>query len=115
MLEKILSPFTTAKASGVATRDITMMIGAILAILGALGFLTPEQVEALTSQAPVMFTAAGVILAGAVSTYRVLTKSSSDKAAEAAKKIDAELPASAKVEIVTPGDKPNIIVPGEKK
>lgn len=113
MLGKIFSPFTSATAGGVATRDVTMIIGAILAVLGVLGFLSEDQVKSLTEQAPVIFTAIGTVVTIGMSIYRIITKSSSDKAAEAAKEIDAKVPVSSPVEIVTPGNAPNIIVPAK--
>jgi hypothetical protein len=38
--------------------------------------------------------------------YAIVTKSSSDRAATVSKKVDAEVPATAPVEIVTPGAAP---------
>jgi len=110
MLSKLLTPFTTAAPVGVAMRDFITGIGAILAMLGVLGFLTDDQVAELTRQAPAVLTAIGTLIYGAMTIYRSLTKSSSDKAAEAAKQIDAKVPKEAQVVIKTPGGRPDIVV-----
>lgn len=109
MLGKLTSLFTTAKPIGVAIRDITMMVGAVLAVLGALGVLTPQQVldltrlvEEISGQVPALLAGAGVLIAGGVSFYRIVTKSSSDKAQEMAKTIDQLVPAGAPILVKTP-------------
>lgn len=111
MLGKLTGIFTTASRTGVALRYVSTIIGSILAILGILGALSPEQVDDLTRQMPVLISAIGGLVAAVAPIYAIVTKSSSDKAAEAAKQIDAQVPASASVEIVTPGPQPNIVVP----
>lgn len=110
MLEKLLSPLTTATSLGVAVRYLTTIVGSIITILGILQFLTPEQVDALTQEVPKLLAALSALVTAIIPIYAIWTKSSSDKAAAAAKKIDAELPPSAPVEIVTPGQGPNIKV-----
>ncbi|HTV67503.1 MAG TPA: hypothetical protein VMF90_03105 [Rhizobiaceae bacterium] len=110
MLEKLLSPLTTAKASGVVLRDAIVVVGSIIAILGMLGFLSPEQVEELTRQAPALLTALGTAIVAGMSIYRAVFKSSSDKAAVAAKEIDTKLPVNASVKIETPAGQPDIVV-----
>lgn len=115
MLKTLLTPLTTASAGGVALRDIIVWLGALLAVIGALGLLTPEQVAVIQAQLdklvdPKVLAAIGLLMSTAMSIYRQITKSSSDKAAEAAKAIDQEIPKNAQVEILTPGDKPNIII-----
>jgi len=121
MLGKLLSPFTTAAPVGVALRDVVVALGALITLLGILGVLTPEQVKELqrivedvSGQWPALMTAFGFLLGAGMSIYRIVFKSSSDKAAEAGKQIDAKLAPEAKVEIVTPGSGPNIVVPGKK-
>lgn len=113
MFEKLLSPLTTATSLGVATRDLVMSVGAIITVLGVLGFLDEEQVKGLTEQVPTLLTALGAVAWAGVSIYRIVTKSSSDKAAEAGKKIDAELPAASPVVIRTPEGQSDIIVPAK--
>lgn len=113
MLSKILAPLTTATSAGVALRYLTAMAGSILAILGILGWLSPEQVEALSKQVPDLLAAIGGLAAILIPIYATLTKSSSDKAAEAARAIDREVPAQATVLIKTPAGQPDIVVPGK--
>ena len=110
MLEKLLTPLTTASSVGVAIRYLTTIAGSVIAILGILGWLTPEQSDALTKQVPEVLAAMGALIAAAVPLYAIVTKSFSDKAAEAAKKIDKEIPPAATVVIETPGSGPNIYV-----
>lgn len=109
-----LNILTTAEPIGVVSRDIFVIIGAILTVLGALGLLTEEQVQVLTEQFPVLFTAVGAIMTVGMAAYRAITKSSSDKAAEVAKEVDAKIPKADPVEIKTPGEGADIKVPGEK-
>lgn len=103
--------FTTSAPIGVLMRDIALALGSVLTVLGVLGLLSDEQVRDLTEQAPVLFTALGAVIAAAVSIYRTVTKSSSDKAAEVAKQVDEKLPASETVVIRTPGKQADIVVP----
>lgn len=117
---KLLSIFTTAAPIGVATRDIVVIIGAVLSMLGILGVLTPEEISQLraivddiTGNWPAIMASVGVITTAGMSVYRILRKSSSDKAAEAAKKIDAQVPKEASVVIKTPAGKPDIVVHAE--
>lgn len=109
-----MNPITTARPVGVAVRDGVVVIGSIIAVLGVLGLLTPEQVAELTQAAPAFMTALGAVLAGGMSIYRVVTKSHSDKAAEVAKEVDAKVPAAAPVEIKTPPGVPDIVVSGDR-
>lgn len=111
MLKSITGIFTTATAAGVTTRYWITIITAVIATIGALGFLSPEQQEALTKQVPILVTALAGLIPVVISTYAIISKSSSDKAAEAAKRIDAIVPVSAPVVIQTPPGLDNIIVP----
>lgn len=118
MLGRILAPFTTATATGTVLRDLVVALGAILAILGGFGVLSPEQVAVLQQQIavitdPKVVAAFGVLMAAGMSTYRALWKSSSDKAAEVSKEVDKTIPKDRDVAIVsvtevkpapTPGD-----------
>ena len=108
------NPLTTAAQSGVIIRYVTAMLGSVVALLGVLGFLSEEQVRALTEQAPVIMTALGSIVSGAVVVYAAITKSSSDKAAEVAKQVDAQVAPAESVTIKTPEDQPDIVVAGTK-
>jgi len=110
MLSKLLTPLTTATSAGVAIRYLSTIVGSVLAILGVLGLLSPAQVDALTTQVPELLAAVGALIAVLVPLYATLTKSSSDKAAEAAKQIDAKVPKEAQVIIKTSGGKPDIVV-----
>lgn len=118
MFEKLTNPLTTASSLGVALRYIGTIVSSIVAILAIMGWLTPDQVaeitrkvEAISGQVPGLVAAVSGLIAMLIPLYAILTKSSSDKAAEAAKQIDKQIPPSAPVEIVTPGAAPNIVVP----
>lgn len=113
MLDKILSPLTTASSIGVAIRYLTTIVGSVIAILGILGWLTPDQAEALTKQVPELLAAIGALAAAIVPLYAIWTKSSSDKAAAAAKAIDKTVPADQTVLIKTPVGIPDIVVHGK--
>lgn len=113
MLGKLLAPLTTATSIGVAIRYLSTIAGSILAILGVLGWLTEDQVTALAQQVPEMLAAIGALIALIVPIYATLTKSSSDKAAAAAKQIDAKLPRGDDVVIMRPGAYPDIRVPAK--
>jgi hypothetical protein len=122
MLEKLLSPFTTATSAGVTIRYIITIITSMLAILGTLGLLTPEQVEdvlrkvqEISGQLPALLAAVSGLIAVFVPIYAAMTKSSSDKAAKVAKEVDEQIPASAPVTIKTPEGVPDIVVPADKK
>lgn len=119
MLKTLFSPLTAAGKTGTTIRDIVMVVGAILAMLGTLGILSPEQIDTVkahiaTMTSPPMLAAIGTIMTVGVSIYRNITKAVSAKALDAAKEIDAKLPKGEDVEIVTPGSAPNIIVPAKE-
>jgi len=105
------NPLTTATSIGVAVRYLTSIVGAVVAILGALNWLTPQQVEALTQQVPVLVAAVAALVAAVVPAYAIITKSFSDKAAEVAKAVD-KAPPTSDVLIETPGNMPNIKING---
>ncbi len=92
ILATILKPVTSPEKSGVATRDLIMVVSAIIAVLGVLGFLTPEQQAELTRQAPVLMAALGTVGTVGMSLYRIFAKSMSAKAEETAKVIDKTMP-----------------------
>ncbi len=110
MLKKLLSPLTTASSAGVALRYLSTIAGSVIAILGILGLLSQEQVDALTKQVPELVTAVAALIPIAITVYATLTKSSSDKAAEVAKEVDKKIPPEAAVRIPTPGAAPDIVV-----
>lgn len=111
------NPLTTATSIGVAIRYVMTIVGSVLFILSTLGVVTPEQaaaiikdVEAISGRLPELLMAVSGLVAIGIPVYATITKSSSDKAAEVAKVVDAQVPPSAPVEIVTPGAQPNIVV-----
>lgn len=114
MFKKLLTPFTTATSAGVALRYITVIISSALAVAGVLGLLAPEQIEALNQELPKLVSAIAGLVTITVTIYATLTKSSSDKAAEAAKQIDEKVPPSVAVEIKTPAGIPDIKIPAAK-
>lgn len=105
-----LKLLTTAEPIGVATRDIVVIVGAALTVLGTLGLLTEEQVQTLTEQAPILLASLGAVMTVGMSVYRTITKSMSDRAAEVAKETDAAIPPSQTVTVKTPAGEPDIKV-----
>lgn len=114
MLGKLLSPFTTATSAGVALRYITVIISSALAVAGILGLFSPQQLEVLNQEVPKLVSALAGLITVIITAYATITKSSSDKAAEAAKQIDAKVPPNVAVEIKTPGNMPDIKIPAVK-
>lgn len=107
---KFTNMFTTAAASGVSLRYLGVIIGSALTVVGILGWLTPEQIETIQNQVPSFVEAIGTLMTVVITAYAIITKSSSDKAAEAGKQIDAKLPKSEDVVIKTPDTLPDIKV-----
>lgn len=106
--------FATATATGVAVRYISAMLGMVVAVVGLLGWIPPEQVEELRAMVPDAATAVGALLSVVVTVYAVTTKSSSDKAAVVAKTVDSEVPKSAPVIVTTPDGRTSVTVAGTK-
>ena len=109
--------FTTANSIGVVLRYLGTIIGALLAIAGILGVLTPEQIAEITqkvrdisAQLPELLTAIGALMAIVIPAYAAVTKASSDKAAEVAKEVDAKVPTESPVVIKTPPGVDDIVV-----
>ena len=120
MLEKLLSPVTTATSAGVAFRYLATIVSSLLTIVSIIGWLTPEQVQdigekvrLITAQLPELVTAVTALIPIAITMYATVTKSSSDKAATAAKAIDKAIPAGDTVFIKTPVGTPDIVVHGK--
>jgi uncharacterized membrane protein YebE (DUF533 family) len=119
MLGKLLTPLTTAQPIGVVIRDIVVALGTILATLSSLGLLTAEQIAMIQKYLdavadPAFLAAVGALITIGMMAYRAVAKSSSDKAAEAAKQIDAKLPPSEPVVIKTPAGSADIRVPARE-
>lgn len=112
---KLLSIFTTSASVGVSIRYLTAIIGSALTIIGILGWLSPEQVEALRTQVPELLSAIAALATVIVTVYATITKSSSDKAAAAAKQIDAKVPKNSQVVIKSPGSRSDIVVQPDGK
>lgn len=108
MLAKILKPFVTSAATGVTTRYLTVIISTAITVLGLLGWLDAGQVAALKGTVPELLAAVTGLITVLVTAYAILTKSSSDKAAEVAKEVDAN--PGAPVVIKTPAGVPDIVV-----
>lgn len=70
-----VSILTTAAPSGVATRYVSAIGGALVAGLGLLGWLDAGQVEALREAVPEVLAAFGGAWSAAVMVYAIVTKS----------------------------------------
>jgi hypothetical protein len=117
----MFNPLTTAPSVGVAIRYAITIIGAMLT-LSIIGCLTPEQVKDLMQkvqdisvQLPGLLTAVAGLITLCAPIYAMLTKSSSDKAAKAAKAIDPKIPPAQDVVIQMPVGQPDIVVPANAK
>lgn len=108
MLSKLTNIFTTATSAGVTTRYLIVVASSMLTLIGALNLLSPEQVEALQAQIPIIASAIGTLIGAIVIVYANITKSHTDKAAEAAKQIDLKIPIADPVVIQTPGKQSDI-------
>lgn len=119
MLKKLLTtlanPITSPTTWGVFTRYATAVIGAVLTVVGILGWLDAAQIATIKQHVPDLLAALGSVMTAAVMIYATITKSSSEKAAEAAKQIDAKLAPSEPVKIETPAGQADIIVPAKVK
>ncbi len=110
MLKLLLKPFVTSAASGVSTRYLTVIVSTALTVLGLLGWLDDSQVDALKDAVPELLAAVTALIAAGVPIYAAITKSSSDRAAEAAKQIDAKIPKAEPVVIKGASKAPSIVV-----
>lgn len=120
MLDKLLSPLTTAAPIGVAARSLLSLVLALIMFLSVLGWLTPEQAEALNKtvndiagQLPGLLAAVSAFALAVLEAYRIISKSMSDKAAEAGKQIDAKLAPDETVVVKTPAGQSDIVVPAK--
>ncbi len=114
--------FTTAGPVGVGIRYGVTIVTSMLAIAGVFGLLTPQQnaeivqkINDASAQLPALLVAVSGLVALLTPIYAMVTKSSSDKAAEVAKAVDQLVPPSQAVEIKTPIGIPDIVVEGTKK
>ncbi|MBR2689151.1 MAG: hypothetical protein IKE42_14965 [Aquamicrobium sp.] len=110
MLKSIASLFTTSAPIGVTIRYLGAILGTALTVAGALGLLDQAQVDALRNEIPGFLSALAGLATFAITVYAIFTKSSSDKAAEVAKQVDAKLPAESSVVVKTPSGEPDIVV-----
>lgn len=118
----MFNPLTTAAPIGVALRYISTIISSVLAIVSIIGWLTPEQVASLSlkvqqisGHVPELVTAISGLVALLVPVYAMLTKSSSDRAAEAARQIDRNISAENAVVIATPPGVADIVVSARRR
>lgn len=117
-MKNILSFFTSANATGVAARSFLSLALALIAFLGVIGWLSPEQAEALSKlvndlagQAPALVAALAAFGLAVLEAYRIIAKSFSDRGAAVAKALDKDVPASqplVAIEAVTPAGQRNI-------
>ncbi|MBN9235080.1 MULTISPECIES: hypothetical protein [Phyllobacteriaceae] len=110
MLKSIASIFTTSAPVGVALRYLGTILGTVLTVAGVLGLLDQAQIDALRNEIPGFVSALSALATAAVAIYAIFTKSSSDKAAEVAKQVDAKVPADALVIVKTPAGQQDIVV-----
>ncbi len=114
MFEKLLTPLTTATAGGTVLRYVLVIFSAMMTLLGGLQVLTPAQVDVLSRTVPEILGAVFALVMIAIPIYAARTKSSSDRSAEVAKRIDEVLPPTATAKVKTPEGIPDIAVPAEK-
>lgn len=115
MLEKLLSPLTTATAGGTTLRYILVIFSSMMTLLGGLQVLTPAQVDVLSRTVPEILGAVFALVMIVIPIYAARTKSSSDRAADVAKEIDKVLPPAVTATVKTPEGIPDIPVRAEKK
>src|SRR5215217_2512314 len=115
MLDKLLSPLTTATAGGTTLRYILVIFSSMMTLLGGLRVLTPAQVDVLSRTVPEILGAVFALVMIVIPIYAARTKSSSDRAAEVAKEIDKVLPPAVTATVKTPDGIPDIAVPAETK
>lgn len=113
MFKNFVNPLTTATSVGVGLRYLTTIVGSVLTILGVMGLLSSEQVEALAKQVPELLGAIGAVITLAIPIYAMITKSSSDKAATVAKEVDKEIPVNMPVRVQTPEGQNDLVVTPE--
>lgn len=91
---------------------VRYVIVSLMAAMFTHGWLSPEHKAILGENLDIIVSA----IVGLLTVLYALVKRPSAKAMEAAKEIDAQIPAKQDVVIKTPGDAPDIIVaaPGQK-
>lgn len=110
MFKSLASIFTTSAPIGVTIRYLGTIIGTVLTVAGVLGLLDQSQIDALRNEIPGFVSALSALATVIVTVYAIFTKSSSDKAAEVAKQVDAKVPADQSVKITTPAGTTPIVV-----
>ena len=111
--------FTTSGPVGVALRYGATIVGVVTTMLGIMGVISIQDsaqindtVNQLTAKLPELLIAIGGLVTVLTPLYGIITKSHSDKAAEAAKKVDLVVPPSVPINIHTPNGLPDIFVDG---
>lgn len=115
MLEKLLTPLTTATASGTILRYVLVIFSSLVMLVGGPQVLTPAQVDVRSRTVPEIVGAVFGLIAIIVPIYAARTKSSSDRAAKLAKEIDKVLPPAVSATVKTPEGIPDIPVPAEHR
>jgi hypothetical protein len=125
MLGKLLTPFTAPGAAGTTFRDLIVAVSAIVVMLGTLGVLKQEQVDALNNiisvvsqNWPALLLVGGTVLA-AIMRFRAKYMSRTPEGEAVGKAVDKAvandtLPANTpigSVELQTPRGMDNITVP----
>lgn len=109
-MKSLASIFTTSAPIGVTMRYLGLILGGMLTVLGIVGWLSAEQIAELRAQIPDLTAAIGALMTAVIAIYGIIRKSHSDKAAEAAKAIDAEIPPEQPVIVKTPSGRPDIVI-----
>ena len=89
---------------------VRYLIVSLMAAVATRGWLSSDQSAILTQNVDIIVSA----IVSLLTVGYALFKRPSQKAMDAAKAIDKQVPAKSDIVILTPGDKPNILVPAKK-